>query len=115
KCKNCPQLRKGSVLAESILKKKKYIFSIESHKLCFTVPSIWMLNRVKKSNMLKHYNRYTIPNLVDIRIFYNYDSNLRMKYNITSDEIVIGFASANINNKRKGISYLIEALDLINK
>jgi glycosyltransferase involved in cell wall biosynthesis len=113
-CNGCPQLKKGSKLSFNILKKKKTMFAIDSLNLHFTVPSNWMLERVQKSIMLKSFTTYKIPNLINTKIFNNNHVSNRKALNISRDEFVIGFASANVNNKRKGIDFLIESLSLIN-
>ncbi len=68
-----------------------------------------------KSYLLKNYKRKEIGfPIIDSNLFFPLDSNfLRAKYDISSEvKFIIFLGSQNVDDKRKGVSYMLDALKL---
>ena len=93
---------------------KERIFT-EIEDLTIVAPSKWMLEKIKNS-YLKEKRIVLINNGVDQSIFYPRASNhLRYKYSIERNKKIVLFVAANINNKLKGLNYLVEAINNLTK
>lgn len=115
-CRSCPQLKpNGSIDLVSILwkiKKNKY----RAIDIKFIAPSTWVLNLAKSSPLLKGKKIYYVPTGVDLEIFKPMNkTSCRQSLNIELDSVVIIFGSVDINEKRKGLKYLIHALKELEK
>ncbi|WP_147238752.1 glycosyltransferase family 4 protein [Mucilaginibacter hurinus] len=74
--------------------------------------SNWLADMARKSSLLKGCNIITIPNPINTHIFApGNKAAIRKKRGIGVDSKVILFGAANINDRRKGISYLVSALN----
>lgn len=117
KCGMCPQLHSNrkNDWSYRLLKAKKKVIS----KANITVisPSTWMDNNVAESSLFSHLKHYIIPNPVDTDKFIPKDKiKVRQKYNLNSNGIIILFGAASaISTPYKGYSYLLEALDILEK
>jgi glycosyltransferase involved in cell wall biosynthesis len=102
---------------------KNYIFNhkkkIDFNNVVISVPSQWLLDRAKQSQLLQDAEIYILPNAIDTDIFRcQLDIRLQRhtKLNICQDAFVIGFgAISGSSNPLKGFDLLIASLgDLIN-
>ncbi len=83
-----------------------------SFNINIVTPSKWLKNCVKKSSLLSKNDISVIPYGLDTKIFKPGDKEkVRSDLNIPKDSRVILFGAVNILNKRKGIHYLLEALN----
>ncbi len=115
-CGNCPFIKKPSEkdLSYKILKKKKAI--LKNANITFVTCSNWLKTKAKASSLLKDFKVVSIPNPIDQKQFYPMDKKMiREKLSLPTDKKLILFAAANISDKRKGLSYLLKALELIEK
>ncbi|MDB5131637.1 MAG: cotSA 1 [Mucilaginibacter sp.] len=88
----------------------------DTKNLVFVTCSHWLANVARTSSLLKDFRIETIPNPIDTTIFLPKDKTAaRKKWNIAQDAKIILFGAANIMDRRKGISYLVEALDELKK
>jgi len=63
--------------------------------------------------LLQGFKIVNIPNPIDTNEFYPKDkTTIRKKLNLPIDKKLVLFAAANINDKRKGLKYLLEALQI---
>lgn len=109
-CDGCPQLEKNLDVTEVTLLSK--MNSLAKVSLKIVSPSLWLFNQSQKSSLFKHYDHTIIPYGIDSNVFKVNNTNyLREKYNIAPDKKIILFVSQMINNKRKGIKYLYQAID----
>lgn len=109
-CHHCPLLHKGfsKDLSFKIFNKKKKLFA-NSH-VTFVGCSRWMENMAGKSRLLQGQGFTNIPNAIDTEVFKPMDkSAVRKKYNLPQDRKLLLFGAMNINDKRKGVDYLIAA------
>jgi len=114
KCGNCPLL--NSSLDNDITREiwlKRYL-AYQKLNIIVVTPSKWLARVAKNSSLFQTKTIYIIPNGVDEQVFYPLNKqNLRKQYQIPDDAFVILFGAETLSNPRKGINYLIKALQLI--
>lgn len=113
-CGNCPMLKKPSDndLSNRIWNKKWDIFS--RNNLNIVTCSRWLSAEASSSQLLKNANISSIPNPISLTQFKPEDKKfIRKKWNITNEPFLLLFGAANVQDKRKGFSYLIDALRLL--
>ena len=87
---------------------------LKTAKLTFIACSNWMREEAGKSSLFQNFEIVTIPNPIDTETYTKLNKHqCRQKWNISPNSKIILFGAANINHKRKGIKYLIEALSVI--
>jgi glycosyltransferase involved in cell wall biosynthesis len=88
----------------------------EAKNIVFVTCSHWLANVARTSSLLKDCRIETVPNPIDTAIFLPKDKTAgRKKWHIAPDAKIILFGAANIMDRRKGISYLVEALGELKK
>jgi glycosyltransferase involved in cell wall biosynthesis len=114
-CGNCPFLRhpdENDISHTGWLRKAAMYDN--SPNITFVTCSQWLAGVTKQSSLIKNFRIESIPNPIDIDVFSPKDiSAARKKRNIDPAAKVILFGAANINDRRKGISYLVEALNIL--
>lgn len=118
-CHACPQL-KGTMdenFAEKVLTVKKNALkniSIEQFKI--VTPSHWLMNLSKRSALFSKYHHRVIPNIVDMVGSSLLDKkNSRQELNFPADKNIILFIATDMSHLRKGIVYLNQAVNLLDK
>jgi glycosyltransferase involved in cell wall biosynthesis len=112
-CGECPFLRNPATndLSNRIIKKKHTLFD-KYPDIVFVSCSEWLARSARESSILGKHRIEVIPNTIDINIFSPGDKqNAREKLGIEKNKFIILFGAANINDKRKGFDYLVNALD----
>ncbi|XDD45043.1 glycosyltransferase [Leptospira sp. WS39.C2] len=111
-CRECIQLNpKIWPLAELTYLEKAIHYS---NHLELVSPSKWLAQKAKNSPLFKNTKIHVISNSLENEWFNSYNKwEIRKKYGISSDCFVVGFGADSISEKRKGITYLIEAFDLL--
>ncbi len=88
----------------------------DAKNMVFVTCSHWLAGVARKSSLLEGFRIETIPNPIDTAVFLPKDkATARKKWNIAPDAKIILFGAANITDRRKGIVYLVEALDELKK
>jgi glycosyltransferase involved in cell wall biosynthesis len=83
-----------------------------SKNVVFVTCSHWLADVARTSFLLKDFRIETIPNPIDTEIFSAKDTAaVRTKWGINQKSKIILFGAANIMDRRKGISYLVDALN----
>lgn len=102
-----PRLRHDRTALLYRLKDRVY----QSSRLNLVVPSRWMADIVAASPLLNRFPVHYIPTGIDIDVFKpgNQDES-RERLGLPLDRRIIFFAAANINERRKGLHLLAEAL-----
>ena len=100
--------------------KKKYAALAGRTDLIFTVPSSWMLERAKKSQILRNSTVVVLPNSIDTKVFSPAETEsilgFRSLLSIAENEVVISFGAIDgTKNHLKGHQILSEALGLLEK
>jgi glycosyltransferase involved in cell wall biosynthesis len=114
-CGNCPFLRDpgDNDISHSGWLRKAALYK-NAQNITFVTCSQWLAGVAKKSSLLSKFRIEAIPNPIDITIFSPQDkSAARQKWGIDADVKIILFGAANINDRRKGISYLVDALNVL--
>lgn len=95
--------------SSEILSAKRKIFYERCIKI--VAPSNWILNKAKLSNVFSKSKYNLIPNGIDTEIFSPRNKfTSKQKLGVPKDKFMVLFVADSINDKRKGISYLIDAL-----
>jgi len=114
-CGNCPFLRdagENDLSHQGWLRKAAMYAGAKN--ITFITCSNWLAAVAGKSSLIREFPVGAIPNPIDIQIFSPRDRAAeRKKSGINTGAKIILFGAANINDKRKGIRYLVEALQLL--
>lgn len=114
-CNNCPAVLKEKfkiIPHKTLLKNLEIINKLD---LSISVGSDWLFNHAKSSVMF--HNKLFVKNYlyVDKEIFKpkfeNEKKKFKENYSIPSNSFVISFGAYSLNDKRKGIKYIIEAIN----
>jgi len=82
--------------------------------ITFVTCSKWLANVARQSALLKDFRIEAIPNPIDTTVFSPQDKvDTREKWHINPFAKIVLFGAANINDRRKGLKYLIEALGIL--
>lgn len=111
-CGSCPQL---ASLRETDLSTSLQSIKIKSFKRISQIiaPSHWMKNRVNASSIFRDTKVNVIPYGIDTDLYKPSIDDLasRKKFNLPEDKILILYPGyPDISNKRKGFSYVVDAL-----
>ncbi len=112
KCSNCVYLknRGENDLSNKIFGKKLNLF--KNANISFVGCSRWLKQTAEQSKIINKHHITNIPNPIDTKLFSPDDKNKwRKHFNLPLDKKLILFGAANINDKRKGYSHLVSALD----
>jgi len=94
--------------------KKKTAY--QSGKIIFITCSRWLKNNAEKSALLSGQKIFSIPNPIDTSRFKPIDKSLcRKKFNLPTDKKLILFGAVKISDERKGIHYLIKAVEFLSQ
>jgi glycosyltransferase involved in cell wall biosynthesis len=114
RCGNCPQLKSGREHDRSRivwLRKNKYLSSIP---IFFVTPSSWITARVQESSLFRRHRTQNIPVAIDTTIFRPFDQRVaRDLLHVPPDKKVIFFGSTHLEQPRKGMAHMAEALRLL--
>lgn len=115
-CGNCPALKsktKNDLSHKAWKYKKNYI---EKSNITVIAPTTTLVNQVTQSSLLKNKRIEKIMLSVDEEIFMpGQKDKLRKKFGIDKNKKVIFFGAAAVNQERKGMSYLISALNILSE
>jgi glycosyltransferase involved in cell wall biosynthesis len=113
-CGACPQL--GSTDPEDLSRqiwerKQRVLDALEANRLHLVTPSRWMLERAQASPLFARFPVTLMPNGVDVEEFAPRDRRFaREILGIPQGAQVVMFVSDHLTNRRKGFSFLLEAL-----
>jgi glycosyltransferase involved in cell wall biosynthesis len=114
-CGNCPFLHdpdENDISHSGWLRKAAMYAGAKN--ITFVTCSKWLAGVAKQSAVIKDFRIEPIPNPIDIDVFSPKDKlTARKKWNIAPTAKIILFGAANINDKRKGITYLVDALTIL--
>jgi len=117
-CGNCPAInsnKKFDISYRNLSFKKEYLSNSDIELL---IGSDWLIEKAKNSAVFKNNIIHKVFLPLNTNYFYPFDEQkkelLRIKNSIPKDSFVIGFGANNLNDKRKGIKYIIESLNNLN-
>ncbi len=107
-CGNCFLLKspKANDLSSKIWKKKKKLYG--QADLHIVTCSGWLSGIASSSSLFHNVPVQNIPNTIDLNLF-------KPKEKVTKQKSTILFQAMNINDKRKGLKYFLEAMQIIEK
>jgi len=115
KCGNCYFLRKpgpDDISFSGWIRKSKML--VNTRNISVVTCSNWLGEVAKESSLLKGASIQAIPNPIDTELFSPKNkTEARQKWNISPTKKIILFGAANIADRRKGLTYLIEALQYL--
>ncbi len=118
-CQKCVQLRKSGMsgdIKHIFEEKMKAISKIDEQSLVVVGPSEWVCEESKKSRLLGRFRHKFIPHGIDTEIFQNREQNdCRRKIGVQTKKKIVLFVSYSIENRTKGIHYLLNALKMIDR
>ncbi len=110
-CHACPFVTSPS-LASSVFKKKKRIW--EKLPITFVTCSEWLRERTSHSKLMVGKKLLTIPNPIDTSLYRPKDKDTaRKRLGLPTNKTLVLFGAVNAADKRKGIDYMVEAMDLL--
>lgn len=111
-CGCCPFLGRWGHhgdLSARVFRRKERIYS-RAGRLTFVTCSEWLHRRAEASPLLQGHPVVTIPNPIDTTLFAPRDkAAARRALGLPGDKRLVLFGSVRLDDKRKGIDYLIEA------
>ncbi len=113
-CEKCPDLRTypwvGKDRCHWTWKRKQKIFQ-EIENLCIVAPSKWIAECVSNSPILKNKRSVYIPNGIDCNTYSpRIKAEARLELGLDVKKKIVLFLSANLEDERKGLKYLLKAL-----
>jgi glycosyltransferase involved in cell wall biosynthesis len=116
RCGACPQLGSNvsSDLSLRIWERKERLFSrVPTSRLHFVASSQWLAHEVRRSPILGRFPITIIPYGLDIEEFSPRPRGIvRDLFGIPQDARVLLFVAEDVDNKRKGFEFLVEAIGL---
>ena len=106
------QSKKAHDLSTVVFRKKqRWIFS--NQNITMVGCSKWLEEKAKTSALTKKHHVVSIPNPIDVQQFNSHidKRGCRRQLGLPKHKQLILFGAANVTDKRKGIYYLIEAID----
>lgn len=115
KCDSCFFLKsRGKDLSTKAFNQKSSLYKI-AH-VTFVGCSQWLTNRAKQSQLLQGKTVVSIPNSIDMLVFYQKEQKqAREELGLPQDKKLLLFGALNATDKRKGIDYLIAALEQLKR
>ncbi|MGM9759175.1 MAG: glycosyltransferase family 4 protein [Parabacteroides sp.] len=96
-------------LSSTVFQLKQKLYS--SAPITFVGCSQWLTRRARQSALCTGKQTLSIPNPIDTDLFSPQEqAGIRRQWNLPADQKLILFGALNVTNERKGLSYLIEAL-----
>lgn len=114
-CGNCWFLRDAgdNDISNSGWLRKAAMFA-DAKNITFVTCSKWLAGVARQSSLIKNFRIEAIPNPIDTSIFSPKDkTDTREKWCVNPWAKIILFGAANITDRRKGITYLVEALNIL--
>jgi glycosyltransferase involved in cell wall biosynthesis len=100
--------------AEAIEIKRRALSKIPKDRLTFVGPSRWMVEECRKSRITAGFRCENMPYGLNTEVFKNRPKEkIREIFGIPDEEFVIGFVADSVNDPRKGMRLLMEAIDLL--
>lgn len=97
--------------AEAMEIKRRALAKVPKDRITFVGPSKWMVEECRKSPITAGFPCENIPYGLDTDVFQERPrERMREIFGITDTEFVIGFVAESINDPRKGMHLLLEAL-----
>lgn len=114
-CKECKLLPGGggeNDLSAKVWRRKQAM--LNGHAISYVACSKWLAAEAKQSALLTGQHIYSIPNAIDTHVFRpTGKSEARKAFGLPQDKRIILFCAQKVTDKRKGMDYLAEALNIM--
>ena len=107
-CGKCPQVKKYATPMIKFAHRAELVNRATFKKIAYVTPSEWLMKKAKESALLRNSEIEVINNPIPA-VFQSIPRNKK------SDILTIGFVSENLNNPYKGITALVEAVNIVSK
>ena len=110
-CGHCPQLHSNRFADPSQVVWRRKLRYLRDLPITFIAPTRWVAARIKESSLFGDHRIEEIPLAIDASIFRPFDQrSARDLLHVPQDKKVIFWGSARLDDARKGMTYLKEAL-----
>lgn len=113
-CGRCPILgsrRESDLSRRTWERKRRALAHLDSRRLVVVTPSHWLASEARRSSLLGRFEVRVIPYGLDLDVFRPIDRvDARGRFGLPVDAPVLLFVSDSLDNPRKGMAYLLEAL-----
>ena len=110
-CGDCPQLTPSHAADHSRMvwqRKKEYLADLP---ICFVAPTSWGREKLAQSSLFRHHRCERIPYPIDPLTFRPFDQSIaRDLLHLPQDKKIIFFGATYLEDRRKGMPLLLEAL-----
>ena len=113
-CSNCPAINNSFFkdYPKNILKDK--LLNLKNTPIDIFVNSEFQKKQVVSSSLFKNKNIFKVPFPIDSKVFNtNFKQTAKDKLALPKDKKIIMFGAAKLSEKRKGISFLLKALKML--
>ena len=107
-CGKCPQVKKYATPMIKFAHRAELVNRATFQKIAYATPSEWLMKKAKESALLRNSEIEVINNPIPA-VFQSIPRSKK------SDVFTIGFVSENLNNPYKGITALVEAVNIVSK
>jgi len=113
-CNYCPYLKDASSMDLSNKVWKSKIDLFKSSNITIVTCSDWLKQLAQQSPLLRNLRIESIPNPIDTGLYQPIDKYISRKhFSLPQTKKLILFGAVNVNDKRKGINYLLNALKIL--
>ncbi len=117
-CGACPQLKTSSGendMTRRIWNRKQRIFArISSDRFTIVCPSRWLAGEAGRSTLCQRFDTRIIPNGIDPQEYYPIEQiAARRRFNLPAKAKIVLFVADQIEDRRKGLRFLLRAIDAI--
>lgn len=116
-CRQCKLLPGGggtTDLSTRVFRRKRALW--QKSNIFFVSCSRWLEGQARHSSLLTGLHMESIPNPINTRVFAPQDKGLcRQALHLPADKRIILFVSQRVTDARKGMDYLVEAVDVLVK
>lgn len=114
-CGNCPGIfskQDNDITYRNLAYKKKYI----NQTNLFTLTNSWMNNHIRQSSIFRGKPAYRINYVIDEKTFSPGEKSAAKKlFGVPENKKIIFFGATAVHEKRKGFSYLVDAIRLLHQ
>jgi glycosyltransferase involved in cell wall biosynthesis len=118
RCGACPQLKTSTGendMTRRIWNRKQRVFTrISPSRFTIVCPSHWLAREAGRSSLCQSFDTRVIPNGIDPRDYYPVEkAEARRRLNLPARARIVLFVADKIEDRRKGLRFLLNALEII--
>jgi glycosyltransferase involved in cell wall biosynthesis len=118
RCGACPQLKTSEGdhdMTRGIWERKREIYGrIPPHRLTLVCPSRWLAHEARLSSLCREFDVRVIPNGIDLHDYHPVSqTHAREQLGLPPGARIVLFVAEQIEDRRKGLGFLLEAFDAV--